>query len=139
LALSPRPALVLAAVFAGGVAGGLARYAITSTWPPAARGFPWATFTVNTAGAFALAVLLILIAEQWSQRPYLRPLLGTGFLGAFTTFSSVVSDTDQLAAHGHLATALVYPAGSLVAGLAAALLGLQTGRALARGRRPGPA
>ena len=62
---------------------------------------------------------------------YLRPLLGTGFCGAFTTFSSVVVTTDLLLAHGHAGTALAYLGASIGGGLAAALLGLVAGRALA--------
>lgn len=121
-------ASVLLAVYVGGVAGGLARYAVTSAWPTPTRGFPWATFVVNTAGAFALAVLLVLLIEGSAPRRYARPLLGTGFLGAFTTFSSVVAATAQLAAHGHGRTATGYLAGSVLATLCAAFLGLLLGR-----------
>ena len=132
------PSRTLLAVFAGGVGGGLARYGITTLWPPPRLGFPWATFVVNTAGAFALGLLLVVLAELWAPRPYLRPLLGTGVLGAFTTFSSVVVGTDSLASHGHLRTAVVYLSSSLLAALGATSFGLLLGRAVAVHRHGGP-
>jgi CrcB protein len=126
---------ILAAVFLGGAVGGLARYAITSVWPTGTESLPWATFAINTGGAFLLSLLAVLLAEMWAPRRYLRPLIGTGFLGAFTTFSSVVVVADQLTAHGHAATAAGYLAGTVLAALAAAALGLVLGRAIAT-RRP---
>jgi CrcB protein len=128
------PLYALAAVFAGGICGGLARYGITQLWPTRTSAFPWPTFGVNTAGALALGFLLAVLATAPSPRHFLRPLLGTGFLGAFTTFSSVVVTTDLLGAHGHPVTAATYLLGSLAAGLLATLTGLMLGRAIT-GRR----
>jgi len=121
---------VLVAVFAGGVGGGLARYGVTQAWPASTRAFPWAIFVVNTTGAFALGLLLVVLAEVWAPHRYVRPLLGTGFLGAFTTFSSVVAAADQLVVHGHARTAAIYLSGSLLAALGAASFGLLMGRAI---------
>ncbi len=115
-------------MFLGGVAGGLARYAITAIWPE--HGFPWALFAINIAGAFALCLLLAVLADVLLAPRYLRPLIGTGFLGAFTTFSSVVAQTDQMGVHGHAGTAILYLMGSLLAALAAAWSGLALGHAL---------
>lgn len=125
---------VLAAIAAGGFVGGLARYAITRGWPARTGGFPWATFLINTAGAFGLALLLVLVIEVWPPTRFVRPTIGTGFFGAFTTFSSVATNTDQLAAHGHRPLALLYLGSSLFAGLAAASFGLVLGRAVATNR-----
>lgn len=124
---------VVVGVFCGGFLGGLARYAITAAWPSPV-GFPWATFAVNTAGAFGLGLLLVLIAELWPPTTYTRPVAGTGFLGAFTTFSSVVVATDQLAVSGQPLVAVGYLAGSVLAGLAAAVSGLFLGRAITANR-----
>lgn len=121
---------VLGVIFIGGVGGGLARYVVTQAWPTPAHAFPWATFVVNTGGAFALALLLVVLVEVWAPHRYARPLLGTGFLGAFTTFSSVVTAADQLAAHGHARTAVIYLSASLLAALGAASVGLLLGRAI---------
>lgn len=119
---------MLAAVAAGGFLGGLARYAVTAAWPTAENSFPWATFAVNTTGALCLSLLLTLLLETRPPTPYVRPALGTGFLGAFTTFSAVAGATDLLAASGRLLTAASYVAASAVAGLSAALAGLLLGR-----------
>lgn len=121
---------VLLAVFVGGVLGGLARYGIGRAAPPRVDGFPWDIFAINLCGAFALAVLLVLLLEVFPPTRYARPALGTGFLGAFTTFSSLATATDHLLAHGHPVVAMVYTFGSLFGGLLAALLGLAFGRAV---------
>lgn len=122
-----RPAVV-AAVFAGGCIGGLVRYAVTEQWPTADGRFPWSTFTVNVAGAFVLALLIVVAAEMRPGSTYLRPLIGTGFCGALTTFSSVVVDADELIAHGHAGLATAYLLTSIVAGLAVAWVGLLLAR-----------
>lgn len=124
---------VIAAVFAGGCAGGAVRYAVSSAAHPPADGFPWATFAVNLTGAFILPVVIVIAADLVSSR-YLRPLLGTGFCGALTTFSSVVVTADQLVAHHHPRTASLYLFGTVVGGLAAAAFGLVFGRAIATNR-----
>ena len=83
-----------------------------------------------------LALLLVLLLEALPPTTYLRPVLGTGFCGALTTFSSVAAGVDQLAARGAPGTAAGYAAASLLAGLVAAVLGLVLGRAIS-GRRRG--
>jgi CrcB protein len=120
----------LVAIAIGGFVGGLARYGLQQAWPTPQGGYPWVIFTVNTAGAFILGLLLVVVMEVLPPTRHLRALVGTGFCGALTTFSSVAVDVDQLAAHGHAATAVAYLAGSLVAGLAAAGLGVVAGRSL---------
>lgn len=127
----------VAAVAFGGFFGGLARYGVTLALPAAAGQFPWAVFLVNTVGAFILALLLILVLEVLPPSTYLRPTLGTGFCGALTTFSSVATGVDQLAAHGHAVLATVYVLASLAAGLAAAALGIVLGRSIATVRAEG--
>jgi len=129
--IAPR---VVFAVFVGGVLGGLARYGIGFAASPATNTFPWDIFAINLSGAFALAVLLVLVLEVMPPTQYLRPGLGTGFLGAFTTFSSLATATDQLLAHGHPGLAAAYAVGSLIGGLAAASFGLVCGRAVSANR-----
>ena len=132
------PPGVLVAIFVGGVLGGLTRYGIGRAWPPRSGGFPWDIFAINIFGAFALAVLLVLVMEVLPQTHYVRPALGTGFLGAFTTFSSLAVASDQLLAHGHPALAIGYIAGSLFGGLAAAATGLFVARGLSAARHRVP-
>lgn len=126
---------VVAAVLVGGIFGGLARYGIGLAAPPRADGFPWDIFAINLGGAFALALLLVLVIEVFPGNRYLRPGLGTGFLGAFTTFSSLATATDHLLAHGRPALAIAYAVGSLLGGLVAAILGVTFAR-LVGARRP---
>ena len=125
---------VVLAVFVGGIFGGFARYGIGLAWPPAVGGFPWDVFVINLSGAFVLALLLVLVLEVLPPTHYVRPALGTGFLGAFTTFSSLATATDQLLAHGHPGLAVGYAVGSLFGGLAAASFGLVFGRAISANR-----
>ena len=77
---------VLAAIFAGGCAGTLARAGLAEALPHDPGHWPWATFAVNVAGAFLLgAVLVSLAASRAPVAPRTRyggPLLGTGFCGA---------------------------------------------------------
>jgi len=121
---------VIGVIAVGGFVGGLARYEVVTAWKATDAGFPWSTFVVNTAGAFVLALLVIVTTDVLVDSTYLRPLLGTGFCGAFTTFSSVAVEVDELAAHGHGGTAASYAAASLAAGAAAAIIGVLLGRAI---------
>lgn len=97
--------------------------------------WPWATLAVNASGAFALAVLLTLATERIAVAPWVRPLLGTGLLGAYTTFSALSLETEQMMAAGRVTTAIAYAATSVVGGLAAAFAGVAAVRA--GGRRTG--
>lgn len=130
-----RRADLIAVVFLGGCVGGYARFAIAQAWITSRYGFPWPIFAVNVAGAFFLALVVVGASDIRPGR-YLRPLLGTGFCGAFTTFSTVVVAVARLAAHDHVATAAVYLAATTAAGLAAAVAGLVLGRAAASKLRP---
>jgi CrcB protein len=126
---------LVAAVAVGGFAGGVLRYAVGLQLPASATGFPWAIFTVNTAGAFLLALLLVLVLEVLPPTTYLRPLIGTGFCGALTTFSSVATGVDQLIARDRPGVAAGYLAANLAAGVVAALGGTALGRSAAALKR----
>ena len=121
---------ILAAIAIGGFAGGLVRYGIGLAEPAPHGGFPAATFGINVAGSFILALLVVFVLEILPPTVYLRPLLGVGFCGALTTFSTWMVDTDRLLAAGHDAAAVGDLFGSLAAGLAATSLGLTVGRAI---------
>jgi CrcB protein len=124
-------------VVAGGFFGGMVRYEVTDHWVARRGTFPWSIFTVNTAGAFVLGVVVIVALDVLAGSRHLRPLIGAGFCGALTTFSSVAVVVDQLLRHGHVALGLICLFGSLAAGLAAAAVGAAVGRALppSRARR----
>jgi fluoride exporter len=126
---------LLAAIAVGGFAGGLARYGIGLAFPTPRGAFPAATFAINVSGSFVLALLVVFVLEIWPPTTYVRPLLGTGFCGAFTTFSTWMVDTDRLLSGRQVGTAAWYLFGSLAAGLAATSLGLSVGRAVVVHRR----
>lgn len=89
---------------------------------------------INTSGAFVLAVVLVLVTDAMPPTTYVRPLLGTGFCGAWTTFSSIAAGADQFIAHGAAGTGAAYVLGSAGGGLGAAALGLVLTRTVLRRR-----
>jgi CrcB protein len=126
--LDPLRLSTISLVFLGGVAGGLARYAVTQAWRAPTAGFPWATLAVNLSGAAALAVLVVTLLRRWPGLTWARPLLGTGVLGAWTTFSAIAVATDELIAHGRPGIGIAYLLASIVGGVVAAALGARTAR-----------
>jgi fluoride exporter len=105
----------LTAVFIGGVAGALARAGVADVLAHDPGQWPWATLIVNVAGAFVLGWV--------AARSYRRALLGQGFCGALTTFSTFQLELLQMLDHDRTGLALAYAAVSLALGLAAAELG----------------
>jgi CrcB protein len=106
-----------AAIFAGGVAGALARAGLAKALPWDGHGWPWATFLVNVAGTLLLGYFATRLQERLAPSTFPRPLLGTGFCGALTTFSTFQVELVDLTRHGAAATALGYAAASLAVGL----------------------
>jgi CrcB protein len=113
----------LAAIFAGGFAGAIARVALAEQWPADAGAWPWATFAANIAGALILGWVATRVAP--SPR---RSLLATGFCGALTTFSTMQLELLQMLDADHLALAAGYAAASVAAGLAAVALSTRAAR-----------
>ena len=119
----------LAAVGIGGALGAPARYGIATLVDITPGTYPWGTFWINVSGSFALGFLLAVLLERLRRVPrYLRPLLATGFLGAYTTYSTFAVETDLLVKNGHWPVAMAYVASSFAVGLLAAALGLRLGR-----------
>ena len=121
---------VLAAIAVGGAFGAPARYGVAQLIHVQPNGFPWATFWTNISGSLALGLVLALILERFPPSRYLRPFVATGFLGAYTTYSTFAVETVLLLKNGHTAAAIVYAGASLLAGFAAVWAGVWTGRAL---------
>ena len=109
----------LAAIFLGGAIGALARYGLAEALPHEAGTWPWATFAVNVAGALALGYLTTRLQERLPPSAYRRPLLGTGFCGALTTFSTRQVELLQMLDHGETGLAASYAAASIAAGVLA--------------------
>jgi len=120
----------LAAVALGGALGAPARYGVAQLVHVAPDTFPWATFWTNITGSFALGVVTALLVERFPPSRYLRAFVATGFLGAYTTYSTFAVETVLLAKDGHPGIALAYAAGCLVAGFVAVWVGLVAARAI---------
>ena len=101
----------LGVVAAGGVLGALARYGLEAAWPHSL----WTTFAINVSGCLLIGAVMTAVP----QRPLLRPFLGTGVLGGYTTFSAYAVDTLRSGSLGYLAATL---AGGLLAVWAGAAL-----------------
>lgn len=124
---------VVGVVAAGGALGAVARYAAALVWPTAAGAFPWTVLTVNAAGCALLGVIMVLATESVTPpHPLLRPFLGTGVCGGFTTFSTYALDIQRLLARGDLVRGLLYMAGTAVTALAAVAAAVAATRAAVR-------
>ncbi len=132
LHLQPRWMLL---VFLGGAVGALARFVISSVAVRGEQAFPWATFGTNVAGAFALGMLLEGLSGNGADvgaRRAIRIGVGTGVLGAFTTYSALAGESALLVREGAPALAVGYAVGSALAGLVAAAAGMAAVAVVAR-------
>jgi CrcB protein len=121
---------VLAVIAAGGAVGAAARYGVSSLAPYRDGHFPWGIFVVNVSGCLTIGVLMVLVLDVWPSHRYLRPFAGVGVLGGYTTFSTYALESRDLLATGHTATATAYLLGSVLAGAAAAAVGILATRAV---------
>lgn len=127
----PRPMTIFLAVVVAGALGVGLRYLVdAAVTARAGDGFPWSTLVVNTTGAFALGVLVMVLARNGVGSDLLRPAIGIGLLGGFTTFSAFALEVVTLAQEGMLTRAVLYVASSNALGIGAAIAGLGVGRLL---------
>jgi fluoride exporter len=134
---SPHPPLdrrAAAAIFVGGLLGALARGALAHTWTPAAGTWPWVTFAVNLAGAFLLGAIVTRSQLRAAHGAHGRPLVGTAFCGAFTTFSTMQVELLRMLDRDALGLALGYSAASVAGGL----LAVRVATAIVRRAHPAP-
>ncbi|MFJ2743238.1 fluoride efflux transporter FluC [Streptomyces sp. NPDC087440] len=138
LRAAPEPARllpVLAAVSLGGALGASARYAALLAWPVSGGGFPWAMFGINVVGSGLIGVLMVLVVESGRRaHPLVRPFLGVGVLGGFTSFSTYAMDLSGLLARGELLAAVGCLLGTLAGALGAVWAGAVLTRRVCRGR-----
>ena len=106
----------LAAVFLGGAGGALLRVAVSRAFPASGSSWPWVTFTINVTGSFALGYLMTRLQERLPITTYQRPLVGTGFCGAYTTFSTMQVELLGMLDHRRYGLAIGYATVSLLAG-----------------------
>ncbi len=116
--------LVLLVIAAGGALGALLRYQLDRWWPSPVPQFPWTTLLVNVSGCLVIGGVMVMITERWSPHALVRPFVGTGVLGGYTTFSTYVVDIVILVRAGHLATAGLYLLLTLIGALLAVTLGM---------------
>ncbi|TWF78865.1 CrcB protein [Pseudonocardia hierapolitana] len=127
---------VLAAIAAGGVLGAEARYGVGALLPHADGAWPWSTLLVNLSGCVLIGVLMVVITELRHAHRLVRPFLGVGVLGGYTTFSTATVETLTLLSAGRPGAAIGY----VVATPALAVLGCGGGVVTTRllaGRSPG--
>ncbi len=108
----------LAAIYAGGMVGALARVGLAQAAPHGADAWPWATFVANLLGAAALGYFVTRLQERLPPSSYRRPFLGTGFCGALTTFSTLQLELFEMLDAGQAALAAGYAAATLAGGFA---------------------
>jgi CrcB protein len=126
---------LLPVIAVGGALGSLARWGVAEALPHRTSEIAWATAVVNVAGSLLLGLLMAVVLDVWADRRYVRPFLGVGVLGGFTTFSTFELDTRGLLAAHRPALALAYLGGSLLVALVAVGAGVVGARAAIDARR----
>jgi CrcB protein len=121
----------LAAIFAGGAIGAIARAGLVEAFPVRPGHWPWATFVANVVGAILLGYLTTRLQERLPLSAYRRPLLGTGLCGALTTFSAMQIELLEMLDGDHLVLASGYALASVAIGFVAVAL---TTNSVRRGR-----
>jgi CrcB protein len=121
----------LIALAIAGALGALARYGVEG-WVSdrTGGGFPWGTLVVNVTGALLLGFIFTLVTERITMAAWVRSAVTIGFLGAYTTFSTLSFETFRLAEDGEVVLALANALGSIAAGLVAVYAGVVLGRAI---------
>ena len=123
--------MTLVLIAAGGAAGAVARYLVDSAVLDRFGGaFPLGILVVNLSGAFVLGLLAAWVVDRGVLPADLRSPLMVGFVGAYTTFSTLMLDSWRLIEDGLPLLAVANLAGSLVLGIVAVVAGLVVGRAI---------
>jgi len=115
----PKDVRELLAIFAGGAIGAVARVYLARHLAGGAPAWPWPTFAANIAGAFLLGYFATRLQERLPLSRYRRPLLGTGFCGAFTTFSTFQVELVKMLDADRIGLAVGYASASIAAGFVA--------------------
>jgi CrcB protein len=126
-----RSFLPFLAVSLGAILGANARYLltlyVTARLGPA---FPYGTMLINVSGSLVIGFFLTLVVERYTADPLWRLFFATGFLGAYTTFSSYTFEAAQLMRGGEYGLAFVYLFGSVLAGMIGVFAGIAAARQL---------
>ena len=123
--------MTLLFIAVGGAFGAVSRYLVQGWVQDLAGGrFPWGTLAVNVSGSFALGLVFALAMDRAILAPEIRVPLMVGFIGSYTTFSTLMLESWTLVEEGDIAHMLFNLAGSVVIGMIAVVAGLALGRAL---------
>jgi CrcB protein len=125
---------VLVVIAVGGGLGALGRYGVELLLPTEPGRFPWGTFVINISGCLLIGVLMVLVTDVFTGRPLLRPFVGVGVLGGYTTFSTYANEVRGLLRPGSVPVAAAYLVGTLAGALLAAIAGMALTRAVLRRR-----
>ncbi|MGH1456694.1 MAG: fluoride efflux transporter CrcB [Alphaproteobacteria bacterium] len=118
------PIITIGFVALGGAIGAVARYGVNiSATHLFGHGFPWGTLIVNILGSFLMGVAIVKLS-QMQISPELRTMMITGFLGAFTTFSTFSLDTITLWERGDVMQAFLYIMASVMISITALFVAL---------------
>jgi CrcB protein len=124
---------VVLSIAVGGSLGTLGRYGASLLWPADGASFPWGTFAVNASGSLVLGFLLTALLERGRAGSRWRTLLCVGFLGSWTTMSSLAVESDVLLRHGHVVAAAADVLATVVVGLVLSWVGIVSARSLYAG------
>ena len=125
---------LLLAIALGGVVGAEARYGVALLLPHRPGEFAWSTLVVNVSGCLLIGALMVVLLEVLTPHRLVRPFLGVGVLGGYTTFSTFAMDAQELLLAHRPGAALLFVVLSLVLGAAAVWAATRATRRLARGR-----
>ena len=125
MVMAMRTFLPFLAVSVGGILGANTRY-LVSLYIAERLGtaFPYGTLLINVTGSLIIGFFLTLATERFSLDPHWRLFFATGFLGAYTTFSSYTFEAAQLVRDGSYGLAFVYLFGSVLAGMLGVFAGI---------------
>jgi CrcB protein len=118
----------LVAVFLGGALGTVSRYLLEAHHATGAGTFPWVTLLVNLSGSLAIGSLVPLTEHVTPRAPLLRPLMLIGFLGGWTTYSTLAVDATLLGKSGEVGPCLAYLVATVAGGLLLVVVGHAAGR-----------
>jgi CrcB protein len=115
----------------GGFAGAIARYLVDLQVSQRFTAFPWGTLVVNASGSFLVGIVFALVVDREALPADLRGPLMIGFIGAYTTFSTLALESWRLVEDGAWPLAAANLVGSVALGMVAVVAGLALGRAIA--------
>jgi fluoride exporter len=121
-------ATTLLAVFVGGALGTVARYLLDAHNPVPQGSFPWVTLVINLSGSLAIGLLVPLTEHVSTGASWARPFLIVGFLGGWTTYSTLAVEAALLVKDGDIVTFVAYVAATVIGGLTLVVVGTALGR-----------